>query len=110
MAFPNTISRAATVRGPRVELPVRARGDATAGGAALAVGPSTVNGVLADRPLVPRTTIVCKPTVAPGGIRTVTEKVPAAVAVNRATSTGALLKVAVMESLGANPLPVSVVC
>lgn len=65
----------------------------------------TVNGVLADRPLAPATTIVWTPGVASVGIRTVTEKAPAALARKVAMTTGALLNVAVKASLGPNPFP-----
>lgn len=89
--------------------PVRGRGAeaVVAGAAAVGDGATTVNGVLAERPLVPATTIVCRPGVASAGIRTVTEKVPAAVALKVASTTGVLLKVAVSGSLALNPEPES---
>ena len=99
---PRSRRSAASASGSWSDDPVRASG---ADGAARPVAVTTVNGALADRPLVPVTTRVWAPGVALAGMRTVTENAPAALAGKVATTTGVVLNVVVSPSLGANPLP-----
>ena len=100
--LPRSRRSAASASGSWSDDPVRASG---ADGAARPVAVTTVNGALADRPLVPVTTRVWAPGVALAGMRTVTENAPAALAGKVATTTGVVLNVVVSPSLGANPVP-----